>query len=217
MIISHTHRFIFFSNPKTGSESVRALLAPLNEEPVGPWRDRTTRHPFYAHMSPAEAQQSFADKNWPFEAYRRITCVRNPYPRLVSLYRMIADVDGVWALRRKMGLGQTSFARWLRDTQPLGPGGGGRMHQRWRRFGTWSAQAWTTDAKGTSLVTDILRLEHLETELPALLAQMNLPVASIIGHVNARPKTDWRRWYSTHSHALVAERYAWDLKRFNYS
>lgn len=217
MIISHTHRFIFFSNPKTGSESVRALLAPLNEEPIGAWRDRTTQHPFYAHMSPAEAQLSFADKRWPFEAYRRITCVRNPYPRLVSLYRMIAEVDGVWKLRRRLGLGQTSFPRWLQEVQPDGSGGGGRMHQRWRRFGAWSARTWTTDTKGNRLVTDILRLEHLDTELSALLADMNLPVHDPLPRKNIRPPTDWTRWYSPHTRALVAGRYAWDLKRFDYS
>ena len=217
MIISHTHRFIFFSNPKTGSESVRALLAPLNEEPIGAWRDRTTKNPFYAHMSPAEAQISFAAKRWPFEDYRRVTCVRNPYPRLVSLYRMIADVDGLWRWRRRMGLGQTSFSRWLHETQPYGPGGGGRIHQRWRRYGTWSAQTWTTNAQGARLVTDILRLEHLDRELPVLLAEMGLPVRAQLGHVNARSKTDWSHWYSPQARALVADRYAWDLKRFSYS
>lgn len=217
MIISHTHRFIFFSNPKTGSESLRAFLSPLNEEPIGAWRDRTTQHPFYAHMSPAEAQISFAAKRWPFDDYRRITCVRNPYPRLVSLYRMIADVDGVWKLRRKMGLGQISFARWLHGVEAYGAGGGGRVHQRWRRYGTWSAQAWTTDAQGARLVTDILRLEHLDTELPALLDDMNLPLASRLTHKNARPATDWTTWYSPRARALVAKRYAWDLQRFNYS
>ncbi|WP_224826119.1 sulfotransferase family 2 domain-containing protein [Cognatishimia sp. MH4019] len=217
MIISHTHRFIFFSNPKTGSESLRALLAPLNEEPIGPWRNRTTQNPFYAHMSPAEAQISFADKRWPFEAYRRITCVRNPYPRLVSLYRMIADVDGLWRLRRRMGLGQMNFSRWLVETQPDGPGGGGRIHQRWRRYGTWSAQAWTTDATGARLATDILRLEHLAEELPPLLADLNLPLRPELGHVNARAKTDWSRWYSPQTRALVADRYAWDFRRFSYS
>ena len=217
MIISHTHRFIFFSNPKTGSESLRALLSPLNEEPVGAWKNRTTQHPFYAHMSPAEAQISFAAKRWPFEAYRRITCVRNPYPRLVSLYRMIADVDGLWRLRRRLGLGQTSFSRWLLEVQPHGPGGGGRIHQRWRRYGAWSAQTWTTDAHGTRLVTDILRLEHLETELPALLAEMNLPLRGALPVRNARPQTDWTRWYSPQTHALIANRYAWDLQRFSYS
>ena len=41
MIICHSRRFIFFSNPKTGSETMRALLAPFAEEPVVAYRDRT--------------------------------------------------------------------------------------------------------------------------------------------------------------------------------
>ena len=34
MIISHTHKLIFFSNPKTGSESIRMKLEAINEETI---------------------------------------------------------------------------------------------------------------------------------------------------------------------------------------
>ena len=217
MIISHTHRFVFFSNPKTGSESLRALLQPYNEVTVQPWRETSQSQPFYPHMPPREALPIFRAKGWDWEDYRRITCTRNPYPRLVSLYRMIADVDGIWKLRRKLGLGVPSFERWLASTRPDGRGGGGRSHQRWRRFGTWSAGAWTHDAQGHRLVPDILRLEHLSEDLPALLERLGLPQDLTLPHVNQRPQTDWTDWYSADTHSLVARRYAWDLDNFQYS
>ena len=217
MIISHAHRFVFFSNPKTGSESLRALLEPYNEVPVRPWRETTLAQPFYPHMPPREALPVFRANGWDWEGYRRITCVRNPYPRLVSLYRMIAEVDGVWKLRARLGLGVPSFARWLAATRPEGRGGGGRSHQRWRRYGTWSAGAWTHDAHGRRLVTDTLRLERLADELPEVLADLGLPRDLSLPHVNARPATDWRGWYDGATHGLVARRYAWDLRNFHYS
>ncbi|MGR3573087.1 sulfotransferase family 2 domain-containing protein [Brevirhabdus sp.] len=217
MIVSHRHRFVFFSNPKTGSESIRRMLAPWNEVAVRPYRAAA---PFYPHMSPAEAYVAFQRAGWDFTAYRRITCLRDPYPRLVSLYRMIAAVDGIWRLRqrwgRPLGLGAPSFARWLAAARPRGRGGGGRAHQRWRRHGAWSAEAWTG---GGRLITDVLRLEHLGRDLPPLMTELGLTdpaqaPSPAIPWDNRRTAADWRGYYTAASARLVARRYAWDFTHF---
>ena len=215
MIISHRHKFIFFSFPKTGSESVRALLAPYNEVPILPWRDCGVRTPFYPHMPPEEVANAFAAKQWDFEAYRRITCTRNPYPRLVSLYRMICQVDGIWRLGARFGM-RPGFERWLAHTRPDGTGGGGRAHQRWRRYGTWSAQRWSRDAGGRNLITDMLQLETANDTLPKLLQDLGLPPAAL-PRLNHRPATDWAVWFNQRTSGLVAQRYAWDMENLNYS
>lgn len=214
MIISHSRRLIVFSFPKTGSESLRALLAPLAEEPVLPWRQRSRLCPFYPHMPPREAAAAFRARGWDFDGYRRVTVVRNPYPRLVSLYRMICEVDGLWTLRRRLGLGVPSFGRWLAGTRPDGRGGGGRPHQRWRRFGAWSARSWIHDEDGRPLVTDVLRLEHLEAELPPVLSALDLSPPQNLPVLNAREPVAWESWYGDAERALVAARYAWDLETF---
>ncbi|PRX33914.1 Sulfotransferase family protein [Meinhardsimonia xiamenensis] len=214
MIVSHSRRIVFFSFPKTGSETLRSLLAPIGEEPVLPYHSRSRLYPFYPHMPPREAEAVFRARGWDFSAYRRITVVRNPYPRLVSLYRMILEADGLWRLRRRLGLGVPDFERWLVSTRPDGRGGGGRAHQRWRRFGTWSARAWLHDAKGRPLVTDVLRLERLATDLLPLLADLGLAVPAQLPMINARPRVDWRSWYGEMTRALIARRYAWDLQTF---
>lgn len=213
MIVSHSRRLVFFSNPKTGSESLRALLSPHNEERVRPWRERSRLYPFYPHMSPAEARAVFRARGWDFEAYRRVTVIRNPYSRLVSLYRMIRAVDRLWQMRDRAGLPVPDFTDWLRATRPHGRGGGGRRHQRWRRYGAWSARSWTQGADGAPLVTDILRLEDLPEALPPLLDELGLPHAPL-PELNRRPATDWTGWYDAPTAALVARRYAWDLERF---
>jgi hypothetical protein len=161
-------------------------------------------------MPPEEAAWEFEARGIPFDSYTRVTCVRNPYTRLVSLYRMIGAVDGVWRLRRQTGLGQPAFGTWLRQTRPDGRGGGGRAHQRWRRFGTWSAQAWCAGR-----VNHVLRLEHLEEELPAVLAALGI-APSELPRINARSEVDVASWYDAPLVALVAERYAHDLKHYGY-
>ena len=213
MIISHRHRLIFFSNPKTGSESLRALLAPLAEEPVVPFRRTSRKRPFYPHMPPEAARRVFARRGWDFSGYRRITCIRNPYARLVSLYEMIRAVDRL----HRLGLVPGGFGRWLRRSRPEGRGGGGWRHQRWRRYGAWSIRAWAYDAAGAPLVDHILRLEDLNTAWPDLAARLGLPDCGALPHLNRRVERDHRDWYDAASRRLVAERYGFDLAHFSYS
>lgn len=210
MIICHSRRFILFSAPKTGSESLRAGLAPLAEVPVRPWRQTRPDAPFYPHMPPAAAAAVFAARGWDFAAYRRVTVIRDPFARLVSLYRMIAAVDGVWQARRRAGLGTPSFARWLAQTRSDGRGGGGRRHQRWRRHGAWSAWHWSHDAAGRPLVTDLIPLDRLDDAWPGLCADLDLPPRPL-PYLNARRGAGVPLPYDADSAALVAARYAWDI------
>ncbi|MEL6700597.1 MAG: sulfotransferase family 2 domain-containing protein, partial [Pseudomonadota bacterium] len=172
MIICHSRKFVFFSFPKTGSESVREMLADLNEETVTPYREATTDRPWYSHMSPAEAEAAFAARGWDIRDYFTFTVTRNPYARMVSIYEMVMAVDGFEKLKRRVGLRQRGFAPWLRATAPDGPGAGGRGHQRWRKFGTWSTRNWIAGQDGQPLVSKVLRLEHLATELPPVLERL---------------------------------------------
>lgn len=210
MIICHSRRFILFSCPKTGSESLRAALAPWAEEPVRPWRQTSAAMPFHPHMPPVALAAVFAVQGRDLSAYRRVSVIRDPFRRMVSLYRMIAAVDGVWRARRRLGLHDPGFADWLAGTRPDGRGGGGRRHQRWRRYGAWSAWAWGHDLAGRPLITDWLRLDRLAQDWPDLMRDLDLP-PDPPPHLNARPALDWQAFYDADSHATVAARYAWDI------
>ena len=43
MQISHRYQFIFFSNPKTGSETVRKILEPYSDEKILVYQQTTKR------------------------------------------------------------------------------------------------------------------------------------------------------------------------------
>ena len=210
MIICHSRRFVVFSNPKTGSETLRHIFAPWNEETIVPYRDRTPLTPYYPHMSPAELAAEFATRGSNLDAYMRISVVRNPFARLVSLYRMIGTVDRVWRLRRSCGLGLPDFGRWVQSTAPNGRGGGGREHQRWRRFGTWSAQAWCGD-----LVTHTIRTEHMASDLAPILSALGI-APSGMPRLNAQGDLDLADWYTPDLIQTVSCRYSSDLARFGY-
>ncbi|SLN69257.1 sulfotransferase family 2 domain-containing protein [Roseisalinus antarcticus] len=216
MIVSHSRKIIFFSFPKTGSESVRDMLSEINEEPIHHFKDATPQSPYYSHMSPAEAQAEFEKRGLDYSGYFRFTVTRNPYPRLVSIYEMVMAVDGVEKLKRRIGLRQQGFADWLAATEPSGSGGGGRRHQRWRRFGTWSTAAWIAGRDGEVAVDRVLRLEYLADELPGVLRDLSLPRPETLTHKNRRVTRDWRSYYDDRSRALVAARYGDDLATYGY-
>ena len=210
MRISHRHKFVFFANPKTASESVRVLLDPYSDVVGTSFRRTTSTFPFYTHMRPIEARDAFSRLAWPFETYYRFTFVRNPWSRLASLYVMLKDRSPAFPL---------SFHDWLLASQPDGIGGScGDDQARWLKYGTYSLTAFAADEDGRLLVDDVFRMEDIDA-LPEALRRRGLPLAgdTTVPHVNARSAVDLRRLYSPPLIALVGERYAEEIEQFGYA
>ena len=90
MRISHKHKFIFFCNPKTGSDSFREMLNPYSEIKVNNnSKIQGEKNPFYTHISPIETKKIFKNLGWDYDDYYKVVCTRNPFNKLVSLYEMI--------------------------------------------------------------------------------------------------------------------------------
>ena len=210
MRISHRYEFIFFSNPKTGSESVRALLNPYSDITDVKYLKRTPDNPFYSHIRPVEMRALFEDRGWTFDTYRKFVFVRNPWARLVSLYKMI---------KRTKRFARLGFSNWLDSIEPNGIGGGGADHQRWRRYGTYSIKAFVGDDSGNSLVDDVIRLEDIDQDLPDLLHRIGISNAILapVPHVNRGSTGDYRKFYTAEDVALVREKYSYDIDHFGYT
>lgn len=230
MRISHQHKFAFFSNPKTGSESVRAMLGPFSDVDNVTWETRTPENPFYAHIRPVEMRDLFAERGWVFEDYYRFTFVRNPWARLVSLYEMIHGFKRKASAMSKLAsrasalvAGRTpepsvpGFRAWLRTVRADGEGGGGAEHERWRRYGTYSVAAYAGDEQGKLLVDDVFRLEDMDEAVPRIIARLNLPTErQSAPRVNTRRHAHYTSYYDSESQALVAQLYAADIEQFAY-
>lgn len=210
MRISHRHRFVFFSNPKTGSSSVRQMLDPHSDFlPARNYLSRTPQNPFYPHMPPIEARQHFQRMNWPFEDYTRFTFVRNPWARLVSLYTHICA--GPEKPR--------PFPQWIYTVTTSGEGGGGPDWQKWRRFGSWSIRHYIGDDNGAPLVDRVLRLEDIETALPDFLAEIGVPDADrvVLLHRNRRNASGaYANYYNPATRRHVERLYEYDIETFKY-
>lgn len=207
MRISHRHRFVFFANPRTGSESLREFLDPLSD--VFPPGAPTPAEPLHDHMRPEDARRAFAAKGWDFDGYYRFVTVRNPWRRLASLYAMV---------RNRAGGQIAPFAAWLINTRPDGIGGGGPPGEFFRKYGTYSLAAFAGDGAGRLLVDDVFRIEDA-ADIPDALRRRGLPipVGAAIPHFNfTRGSVDYRQLYTDELIELVRTRYADEIARFGY-
>jgi hypothetical protein len=230
MRLSHRYRFIFFSNPKTGSESVRLLLDAYSDIKGVPYLQRTPANPFYSHITPRETRDIFETYGWDFESYFKLTFVRNPWARLVSLYEMIygnksaSVIDGVVNFGARLFSTEprhpstAGFCSWLRTVKSNGVGAGGAEHERWRRYGSYGIDAYVSDENGKWLVDKVIRLEDIARDLIPVLEQIGLPEAGrlTIPRINVRRHADYKRYYDDGSIAWVAENYRDDIARFDY-
>jgi hypothetical protein len=90
MRISHKYKFVFFANPKTGSETVRKILdLYLDNKTEYDSSIVSPSNSLYNHMPPVELKNIFLTQSLNFDEYFKFTMVRNPWARLVSLYEMI--------------------------------------------------------------------------------------------------------------------------------
>jgi hypothetical protein len=209
MRISHRHKFVFFSSPKTGSESIRNLLDPLSDVRDVTISQTTPSFPFHSHMRPVEMRAAFVRLGWRYNDYYSFVFVRNPWTRLLSLHQ--------YAL--KAGVPLPAFAEWVKSTAADGNGGGGPKALPWLRYGTYSIDAFAGDGNGNLLVSEVFRLEDM-AQVPGRLRLRGIPLpadaaAPWINRTKESASLD--AYYTPELRNLVAERYAKEIERFGYS
>ncbi len=216
MRVSHRYRFIFFANPKTGSSSVRQFLNPYSDEfPAKDYLTRTEDLPYYPHMRPIEVREVFVSRGLDFDSYTRFMLTRNPWERLVSLYRHVLEEEE----RGEADDSPGSFAAWLRTVRTEGPGGGGEDSVRWRKYGAYDTRHYAGDGDGELMVDRILRLEDLQLTLRPYLYSLGMDdvYERLISRSNRRGNArHYSDYYTDETRNRVAEMYADDIETFRY-
>ena len=91
MRISHKHKYMFFSKPKSASTTIREILNDHCDFKHSEHKEIKNlinpKNPFYSHIPPFEAEIQFQNKNWDISEYSLFTTVRNPFSRIVSAYK----------------------------------------------------------------------------------------------------------------------------------
>jgi hypothetical protein len=203
--ISHKYKFIFFSFPKTGSESVRAILDPYSDIKAVTQSKVTNDNPFYSHITPKETKQIFQEKGWNYDEYYKFTCVRNPYNRLISLYIMKYKI-----------FSPALFAKWVTSLKPKS-----KQRGDWYKNGLISFHNFISDNDGTILVNDVIKLEEINTKLPQLLKGLGINI-QYVPHVNKgaslpRKKQKPLILVDEETRKIIAQKYEWEIQKYGYT
>jgi hypothetical protein len=205
VIISTTHRFIFFAVPKTGTHSVRQALRPhLAEddmEQVGLFVQK--RFPFpqlsaigHGHLGVQQVQPVLGDEV--FASYFKFAFVRNPYDRFISYCAFMSRQTGQFEASPR------AFMRHvIRDQPPL-------QHILFR-----PQHEMLCDADGRLAMDMLGRVETMQADYDAICSRIGIPSAPL-GQVNASSHRPWAEYYDDELRTLVGSMYARDLDLFGY-
>lgn len=216
MRISHRYRFVFLSNPRTASRSIRRLIEDYSDVSSVDSSRTSKQSPFYHHMPASQVKKVFDDRGWDWYGYHRFCVVRNPFTRIVSLYHHyldrrrrigthLAPVAQLKAVVKYKVLPRKSFSQYVLRPDKL-------------RKLAMPLNDFVFDRDGTCLVDDILMFENLAEELLQYLREIGIDVnAQQIPMLGASGIHDYRQYYDPATRNLVEHVYRYEIERFGYS
>lgn len=186
--------WLFLSNPRTGSKSLRALLTPHADFKVN--QPIEGLHP---HATARQAR-AMVEADWgrAWSDFHVFTTIRNPWARMASFWAFGAvNPASRWARLR---------AETSHDFEAFCLAFPGRTDLA--RF--------TEASDGTRLVQTIVPIEQASQRLPALWRELGLDVGPA-PHLNRSGLRDYRPLYTEAAHDQVARLFASDIAFAGYT
>jgi len=225
MILSHTHKFIFLCNGKTGTSSVEAVLQPYHEGEefeVGVEGLYTAKH-----VPPATLRSQLGPEIW--EDYFTFTFVRNPWDWFVSQYFWNHDPDPI--SKRKLVREPVATLREhqrktrerarldnldrfspedIRDTYDLL-----RRYRGIYQTDSLFQYSYVYAPDGEKLVDFVGRFENIQGDFQQITDQIGIDAQ--LPHRNATSHRDYHSYYTDETAGLVGDLYAVDADVFGYT
>jgi hypothetical protein len=219
MLLSHSKKFIFFKTKKTGSTSVEIFferfcvpqtnLSESTEELITDYGIVGSRmfkqkasDKFFNHMG-AKKIRNLIDPGV-FNSYHKITVVRNPYDKVVSMFWWHFKSSGKLNSLKDLSFGEIKmlFRKFVLSEEnfPL------------------DKHIYTIDGK---IVADrILRHENLLEDLDDCCLFLEIPfeVNQLKKFKQARLRSEpYQDYYDSETLACVRNKFDWELRTFSYS
>ena len=212
MIVLHEYKVIYFEIPKVACSSLRYICAEL----LYPNRDKTVSvHKLKFPSIPTQRLGQYSN-------YFKFCFVRNPWGRLVSLYRdkILNEANGndtFFTMRPgvanclaefegfKAGMSFESF------TQAIDSISDAKANRHFR-----SQYTFVIDQVGNLVVDFIGRFENLQEDYKKMCKMVGLPEMAI-PHLKGSGSKDYYRFYNEETKQIVAKRYKKDIEIFGYS
>lgn len=232
MRIGHKPEFIYLSNPKCGSSSVRAIMNKYTDI----YAEHHPDDPAYLLHINACALKSYFEHEYykdkavgPWEKYYKFTTVRNPWKKMVSYYFFSApdkDFRAAKDIRQQRVMGKVDYDQstafhhgfnpWLKHIMD----GGGLPHYEYF--------CCDHDNPSNCLVDDVFKIEDINDTLPAALSEhldININKVPHLGpdmeldKFNSRYtqwEGDYYSLYDEESKNTIAQVYESDINNFHY-
>jgi hypothetical protein len=208
MRISHKLKLLFLSNPKCGSFSIRILL-DKHIEPIDHTYIKSARRgktEFYNHINAPELISLFCKYKWDWDSYLKITTIRNPFSKMVSLYVYNKPDKNLTPFYRpgydESTAFQVGFKEWLKAFCREDPD-------------MFRISNFCYDKDRNCLVDHILKIETIHDTLPPILKKVGIGVSRIPHENISRHKPYWE-YYDAESRAIVEKYFGEDIKIGNY-
>ncbi len=215
MLISNSHRFIFFHTGKTGGMSMRNILQNYAQEPekfkiprpAKIVKDKPNKmyevwQTLLLHAKASDAQQEIpADI---FNDFYKFAFVRNPWDLQVSMYHFILREPTSSTYPQVSALGSfEAFIEWVIKTPAPYPKG--ITKSQWQMI---------CDESGNLLVDFVGRYETLQQDFEFICQK--LAISEKLPHLNKSQHYDYRDYYNDYTQNLVAEHFKLDIELFGY-
>lgn len=217
MLISYTHKFIFFHVPKVAGLSIRSALADYTQEPPKFRIKRPAKtlrngklNPLYQMWASflLHANARTARKELPkevFENFYKFAFVRNPWDWQVSMYHFILKEPEFpnHDLIKSLG-GFEAFLSWLIRTENPYP-----------KNATKFQKNVVTEVEGNLMVDFVGHYENLATDFQRVCQRLNIDAE--LPHLNRSKHRDYRTYYNERTRQMVAEYFQEDIALFGYT
>ena len=199
-VISHTHKFIYIGIPKVGTRSFMQYFTQDHKDAMDvEW--------FETAAGFSKALEAYPD-------YTRFSLTRNPWARVVSCYNSKVKYHTFNKYVRVMSKYQNlkpempfeEFVKWLASEE----GADSYADRHWL-----SMYHFLYDGD-EPLCQHIGKFEERENVLPEISKALGIETIELPHKGWVNQNTDYRSYYTDETKAIVAERYARDIKLFGY-
>ncbi len=212
MRISHREKFVFLSNPRSGSETVRKLLDSKSDLRVDKHIkyenflsicSANIKHTFlYPHSPATVVRDFFKFKGWDWNSYFKFTTIRNPWDKIVSIYHYGRPDNHnryFWEDNYDPQSGLAEFKSWLLNK------------------GVYFYPITYFAFEGEKCLVDkIIKIEEIDTDIPMVLANFGIEIKSV-PKTNATKHDNYRKYYDSETAQLVGDKFKKDIEIGEYT
>ena len=229
MIISHKHKFIFISIPKTAGRSIRNVLAPFSDI-IGTCSFNNKFDPLRHHTLSKELKIEFDKQKYNWDDYFKFSFVRNPWDRVVSYSQYINKISKLYKTKigkfkkdiklEEKNQGIKSIAT-LKKWELLINRPWGNEYIKFAKF--WgrrliqqgSQSSYIMDNENKLMIDFVGRFENLQEDFDLICQKINLPLQNL-PHLNKTNHKHYTSFFDEKSSQIIRDKFKDDVENFNY-